>query len=149
MAAGVVELTVVVLLIQVLSDGVGNSQEVGHVLAVSLVLVKVVLEVLEHVHVLLNESVSSNSWEGESVVVELPGVDVVVWLLASLLHGLSDVVHVGQVSSVEGSREHVGLVVELILGLVEVDAWALNGRLDASLGLHLGGGGQSEEKHKD
>lgn len=44
--AGVIELTVVVLSIQVASNSVGNSKEVGHVLGVGEVLVKVVLEIL-------------------------------------------------------------------------------------------------------
>lgn len=49
-------------------DGVGDLEEVGHVDGVANVGVKVILEMLEHVHVLLNVSVSSNSWEGEGFV---------------------------------------------------------------------------------
>ena len=37
--------------------------------------VKVVLEVLKHIHVLLNELVSANSWERESLVHQLPSVN--------------------------------------------------------------------------
>ena len=78
-ACWIIELTIVVFIIQVLFNSVGNSEEVGHVLAVGEVLVKVILEVLKHVHVLLDESVSSNSWEGEGGVIELPGVDLEFW----------------------------------------------------------------------
>ena len=150
-ASWVIELTVVVLSTQVGSHSVGNSEEVGHVLAVGQVLVKVVLEVLEHIHVLLNESVSSNSWEGEGFVIKLPGVDVHVWLLASLLHGLGNVLNVGPVSRVKGSGEHIDLVVELILSLIQVDAWSLNGGLNLGLGvgLNIGSGGEAEEHHKN
>lgn len=63
------ELTIVVLTIEVGSDGVGNSEEVLHQEGVADVSVEVVLEVLEHVQVILNESVSSDSWEGEGLVI--------------------------------------------------------------------------------
>ena len=62
---GIIELTVVVLGVEVGLNSVGNSEEVGHVLAVGEVLVPVVLEMLEHVHVFLDHCVSSDSWEGE------------------------------------------------------------------------------------
>jgi hypothetical protein len=150
-ASGVIELTIVVLSSQVSSHSVGNSEEVGHVLAVGQVLVKVVLEVFEHVHVLTNESVSSNSWEGERLVIELPGVDIHVWLLTSLLHGLGNVLNVGPVSWVKGSREHIDLVVKLLLGLIQVDAWSLNGGFNLGLGISLNvcGSSEAEEHNKN
>ena len=66
------EFTVVILFVKSLLGGLSYLDEVGQVLAVHEVLVQVVFEVLEEVHMLLNEIVSSNSWEGESFVIELP-----------------------------------------------------------------------------
>ena len=81
-------------------DVVGNELSVGHVL------VEVILEMLDKVHVLLNEVVSSNSWEGESGIIELPGVDGKLWgdseLLLKLVIDLHGVI---VVLSVEASRE--------------------------------------------
>jgi|TARA_B110000305_G_C19363146_1_gene600496 hypothetical protein len=119
----VIELTIVVLGVEVGSDGVGDSNEVVEEDAVAEVGVKVILEMLEHVHVLLNVSVSSNSWEGESAVIELPGVDLEFWgKTLLLLHGLEEVLDVGPVSQIEGSGEHIDLILELIVGLIKVDA---------------------------
>ena len=121
-AGGVRELTVLVLGLEAITHGGGDAQEVLEVLAVGVVHVEVVLEVLEHVHVLLDELVASNSGEGEGLVVELPGVHVHLGILALLSELGLDVLGVGPVSLVEGSGEHVDLVVELLLGLIEVDA---------------------------
>jgi len=131
--SGIIELTVVVLGVQVLPDSVGDSKIVRHVLAVGQVLVKVILEMLEHIHVLLYHCVPSNSWEREGLVIKLPGVNVDRWLLSSILHGAGNVVNIGPVSWVKGSGEHIDLVVQLSLGLVKVDAWSLNSGLDGSL----------------
>jgi hypothetical protein len=71
----VTELTIVIFLIQSSLGSLGNSDEVINVKLISEVLIKVVLEVLDQVHMLLYEIVSSNSWEGESAIVEFPGVN--------------------------------------------------------------------------
>ena len=76
---GIVEFTVVILGVHVVSDRFSDSHEVLHVSLVGDVGVSVVLEVFEHVHVLIHESVSSNSWEGEGVVIKFPGVDGKLW----------------------------------------------------------------------
>ena len=47
------------------SDGSGSSQESIHVNLVGDVSVKVILEMLEHIHIVNNGIVSSNSWERE------------------------------------------------------------------------------------
>ena len=60
-------------------------------LVVGDVSVEVVLEVLEHVHVLLNELVSSNSWEREGLVIEFPGVHVHLSGKSLLLESFLDV----------------------------------------------------------
>jgi len=73
------EFTVVVFGVKVLNDGVGNLEEVGHVDGVANVGVNIILEMLEHVHVFLNVCVSSNSWEGECLIEEFPGVDCELW----------------------------------------------------------------------
>lgn len=137
--AWVVELSIVVLLVEVSSDGSSNSQEVGHVDGVRDVGVKVVLEVLQHVHVLVHEVVSSDSWEAEGGVVQLPGVHLSDDWLSSLLlgDGVSNVNHVGPVSWVKSSGEHVNLVVQLVLGLVQVLAWSVQ----LNEGLVIGGRG--------
>jgi len=79
---------------------------------------------LEHVHVLLNVCVSSNSWEGEGLIEEFPGVDLEFWCTTALvLKGTSNVESVGPVSDIEGLGEEVDLVIEFSLGLIKVDAW--------------------------
>ena len=107
--------------------GVGNSKEVLHMDGVADVSVKVVLEVLEHVHVLADEVVSSDSWERESLVVETPGVNLEFWeVLGSLLNeGGVDVLNVSPVSWVKSSGEHFQLVLKFSDGLIKVDAWGL------------------------
>ena len=93
-----------VLGVQVVSDGGGNSEEVAHKGAVADVGVKVVLEVLKHVHVLLHELIPSNSWEGEGLVVEFPSVDLESLLVGVVLtKGLVNVKSVLPVSWVKGS----------------------------------------------
>ena len=79
------ELTIVILGVQVSLGSLANSDEVLNSELVGEVLVEVVLEVLDEVHVLLDESVSSDSWEGESGVIELPGVDVDLWVHTEVL----------------------------------------------------------------
>ena len=119
----IIELTIVVLGVEVSSDGVGNSNEVVEEDTVAEVGVKVILEMLEHVHVLLDETISSNSWEREGGVIELPGVDLEFWgKVLLLLESLEEVLNVSPVSKIEGSGEHVDLVLELIVGFIKVDA---------------------------
>jgi len=119
--AGIVELTVVVLGSEVISGGFGDSKEVLHVDIVGNVGVEVVLEVLEHVHVFVHEVVSADSGEGEGLVHQFPGVHLKARsLTGGLLHGLGNVNNVGPVSGVESPGEHVNLVVELILSLIEI-----------------------------
>ena len=110
----VLELTVVVLGVEGVSSVVGNDDEVVNGLSVGDVLVEVVLEVLNHVHVLLDEVVSSDLLEWESVIVELPGLDLWVWIFALLLK-LSIDGHGGVVMSlIEASGEVVHLDVHLV-----------------------------------
>ena len=71
----VIELTVVVFLIESSLGSGGDSDEVVHMESVGEVLVEVILEVLEQVHVSLNEIVSAYSWEREGLIIEFPGVD--------------------------------------------------------------------------
>jgi hypothetical protein len=79
---------------------------------------------LEHVHVLLNVSISSNSWEGEGLVEEFPGVDLELWCSTTLLlKGTGNVEYVGPVSDIKCLGEEVDLLIELSLGLIKVDAW--------------------------
>ena len=73
------ELTVVILVVQCLLCSLGNINEVSKMLLVGEVFVEVVLEVLDEIHVVLDDVISSHSCEREGVVVELPGMDVDSW----------------------------------------------------------------------
>ena len=59
-----------------------NLDEVLNSLLVCEVLVKVVFEMLNEVHVLLDEVKSSDSWESESVIIKFPGVNISSWRFA-------------------------------------------------------------------
>ena len=120
--AGIGELSIVILGEEARFNGVGNSEEVALGLRVGQVHVEVVLEVLKHVHVLLDEGVSSDSWEGEGLIEEFPGVNVHLGFLAGISHLLGDVLGVGPVTGIKSSGEHVNLVVKLGLGLIKIDA---------------------------
>jgi hypothetical protein len=162
---GVRELTIVVLLVETALDVLGDTEEVLEEEGVGVVHVEVVLEVLEHVHVFLDELVASNSGEGESLVIELPGVHVHLSLTTVLAELGLNVLSVGPVSDIEGSGEHVNLVLELFLGLIKVDARSLeldeindtliigsnDGEVGGLEGLKSGGlnlGGGAEESNK-
>lgn len=71
-------------------NGLTNSDEVLNIDGVRDVGVEVVFEVLEHIHVGLDELVSSNSWEGEGRVIKFPSLNS--WggelKLTSDLHGV-------------------------------------------------------------
>jgi hypothetical protein len=145
------ELAIVVLGEEVGSHGVGHSEEVLHVHRVADVGVQVVLEVLEHVHVLANVVISSNSWEREGLVVEIPGLNLEFWkvLGSLLLEGTIDVKNVSPVSWVKSSGEHFHLVLELTNGLIEVNAWStgLNEGLVSNWGVfNLGGSSDTNQK---
>ena len=99
----VIELTVVVLFVECSLGSSGDTDEVVDVKLVGEVLIEVVLEVLEQVHVLLDEVVSANSWEGEGSVVEFPGVDGNLWVLTLLLKLLIDLHGLLVMLSVEAS----------------------------------------------
>ena len=60
----------------------GNLHEVFVVLLVGEVGVQVIFEMLNKIHMLLDEVVSSNSWEGESTIIKFPGVDGNSWFLS-------------------------------------------------------------------
>ena len=116
---GVGELSIVILGIQLSLGLLGDLEEVVDVEGVREVLVEVVLEVLEEVHVLLDKVVSSNSREGEGLVVELPGVYAKLRVL-SVLDELSIDLHgIVVVLSIKSSGEVVELDIELLLRDVE------------------------------
>ena len=62
-----------------------NLDEVLHVQKIREILIKIILEVLNEVHVLLDEVVSSDSWEGEGLVVELPSMNRNFWVFSLFL----------------------------------------------------------------
>ena len=99
----VTEFTVVIFLLKGLLSSLGNSDEVIKSELVGEVLVKVILEVLDKIHVLLDKVVSSYSWEREGSIIELPGVDAGLWVLTLLLQFLVDLHSLLVVLSVEAS----------------------------------------------
>ena len=106
------ELTVVILRVEGGDGGLSNNDELINVLLVGHVLVEVVLEMLEEVHVLLNEVVSSDSLEGEGAVEELVGLYSHFWVFALSFHLSVDGHGVVVVSLIEVSGEVVELLVE-------------------------------------
>ena len=111
------ELTVVVFSVESGDGGPGNNDELVNVLSVGEVLVEVILEVLNEVHVLLDEVVSSNSLESESLVEELVGVYSDLWVFTGLLELVIDDHGVVVVSLIKGSAELLELESELLLGV--------------------------------
>jgi len=83
-----------------------DNDELIDSLSVLEVLVKVVLEMLDGIHMLLDEVVSSNLLEWESVVIKFPGVDSSwssLWVLSLFLHLSIDVHGVFVMVLIEGS----------------------------------------------
>ena len=66
---GVSEFSIVVFVVESTLNGLCNFDEVLNITRLGKVLVKVILEVLEVVHVVLDKIVSSDSGEGERLVV--------------------------------------------------------------------------------
>jgi len=134
MASWIIKFTIMIFLSKVWSNGICNSEEVGHVNCVTDIGVEVVLEVLKHVHVLHNVLISSNSWEGEGFIEEFPGMDWDFWCSTSLFTNLClKVQDVGPVSWVKGSWEHINLIVKLSISLIKIDAiwfWCINGGIN-------------------
>lgn len=85
------------------SGSESNSDELINVLTVGEVLVEVILEVLNHVHVLLDEIVSSDLLEWESFIVKLIGRNGSSWVLSLLLKGGVDLHGVRVVDLIESS----------------------------------------------
>ena len=84
------ELSIVIFGIEGSSGSKTDSDELINVLAVGEVLVEVVLEVLNHVHVLLNKIVSSDFLEWEGLVVKLIGGNGDLWVLTLFLESSVD-----------------------------------------------------------
>jgi len=105
-------------------DGGGNSEEVGHVDFIANIGVKVVLEVLKHVHVFLYVLISSDSWERESFIEELPCMNLKFWSGSGFLgKSVSEVHYIGPVSRIKSSGEHIDLIVKFSLRFIEINAW--------------------------
>lgn len=116
----------VILVIEVSSHFLGNLDESSEGKFVREVLVKVVLVVLEFVHVLNGIVVVSNFWEREGLVVELLGGDSESWGLSSLGESGGDLHSVVPGGHLEVSGELTELVLELLLGDLEW-WWAVSG----------------------
>lgn len=69
------EFSIVIFFIKSFFGLLGNFDEVLDMQQICEILIKIILEVLDEVHVLLDEVVSSDSWEGEGLVVELPSMN--------------------------------------------------------------------------
>ena len=119
----ILEFSVVIFLVKSSLGSLGNLDEVGDVLSVGEVGVKVILEMLDEVHVFLDEIVSSNSWESEGTIIKFPGVNGNSWFGTTLLEeGVVDVHGVVVVNHVEGSREIIELNVQL--SLRDIKSWS-------------------------
>ena len=99
----IVKLSIVVLGVEGSSGSLTDSDELINVLLVGEVLVEVVLEVLNHVHMLLNKIVSSDFLEWEGLIVKLIGGDGNLWVFSLGLEGSVDLHGVLVVDFVEGS----------------------------------------------
>ena len=97
------ELSIVVLGINGSSSGGSDSDELINVLLVGEVFVEVILEVLDHVHVLLDEVVSSYFLEWEGLIIELISGNSNLWVFSLLLEGTVDFHGVLVVDLIEGS----------------------------------------------
>ena len=139
------ELTVVVLGVESSDSGSTNNDELINVLLVGEVLVEVVLQMLEQVHVLLDEVVSSDSLEGECLVEELVGLHSDFWVLTLGLHLGVDLHGVVVVLLVEVSGEVVQLLLKgLIIDLEWLgDAWSLGSWEGGLLEFDGGNGAES------
>ena len=121
--------------------GESDSDEVINVLLVGEVLVEVILEVLDHVHVLLDEVVSSYLLEWEGLIVELVGGNGSLWVFALLLEGSIDLHGVLVVDLLESSGELRELELHLLLRFLKRE-WATSLEdlvVDDLVGLGIGG----------
>ena len=108
--------TVVVLGVKGGLGSLSDDNELSNILLVGEVLVKVIFEMLEGIHMLLDEVVSSDLLEWEGSVIKLPSVNLWVWILTLLLELTVDG-HGGVVMSLlEISGEVIDLDVHLIDG---------------------------------
>ena len=89
--------------VDVLLNLLDNSHEVFHVSVVGDVQVEIILEVLNHIHVVVDVVVvvASNSWEREGLVIKFPGMDIHFRRIST--DSFSNVLGIGPVSSSEGS----------------------------------------------
>ena len=76
------EFTVVIFGVHFRLWGFANLNEVLKSLEVGEVLVQVILHMLDKVHMVLDEVVSSNSWESKGIVIKLPGMNIDSWVLS-------------------------------------------------------------------
>ena len=109
------EFSIVVLFVHGLLCSLGDLDEVSEVLSVGEVLVQVVLHVLDEVHVLLDEVISSNSGESKRLVVQFPSFDGNLWVFALFLELSVDLHSIIVVLHVEVSGEVVQLDIEFSL----------------------------------
>ena len=110
------EFSVVILSIDSSLSSQSNRNELINSLLVGGVFVKVILEVLKHVHVLLNEVISSYFLEWEGFVIKLIGVHFHLWVLSLFLQFTVDLHSSGFMLLVEVSGEETQFVIHVISG---------------------------------
>ena len=81
MVSGIIVFSIVIFVVEVSNDSLGGSDEIFLVNSIGNVSVKVILEMLEHIHVVNNGIVSSNSWERECNIVKFPCMNL--WYFSS------------------------------------------------------------------
>ena len=99
----VLEFAVMVLGIDSSLSSLSNSNELFNCLLVGHVFIEVVLEVLNHIHVLLNEVISSHFLEWEGFVIKLIGGHFELWVLSLFLQFSVDLHGSGVMLLVEAS----------------------------------------------
>ena len=112
----IAEFTIVIFGVESSLGSKSDNDELVDSLSVLEVLVKIVFEMLDGIHMLLDEVISSDLLEWESVVIKLPGVDGDLWVFTSLLEGLVDGDGVVVMLFIEFSGEEIELNIELLLG---------------------------------
>lgn len=119
MESGISEFTILIFSIESGLSGSGNLDEVINSKAVSEVLVEVILEVLKEVHVFLNETVSTDSWERESLIIIFPSVDSHLRVLTLRLETSVDHHSLFVTKLIEGGGESIEFLIKLFLGNIK------------------------------
>ena len=107
--------SIVVFLVQSFLSGLRNFDEVGKILLICEVLVKIIFKMLDQVHVVLYEVKSSYSWEWESLIIKFPSMNWNSWRFAFLFKLIVDFDSVVVILDVKASGEEIEFDIKLFL----------------------------------